>query len=285
MTRAQGISSLAVTVLVAIGCGGAAPPDASATGERESSAEPGAARIAERGSAPPSDAPIRLAQAPAGAAPAASGPSGMVRGAVHFQGAAPESKRIQMAADPVCQQQRKEPIVSEAVVVNANGTLKNVLVYVKEGISGSFPAPTEPVILDQSGCWYTPHVFGLQVHQPLQIVNSDPTLHNVNVKPQQNRPFNLAQPVQGMKMTKTFAKPEIGIPFKCNVHPWMNAYAGVFEHPFFSVSDATGAFTIEGLPAGAYVIEAWHEVYGAQSQTVSVGEGETATAAFTFSSQ
>lgn len=188
-----------------------------------------------------------------------------------------------MAADPVCQQQHTEPVYSEAVVVNDNGTLRHVFVYVKEGVTGSFPAPSEPVVIDQAGCQYAPHVAGIQVHQPLEIVNSDATLHNVNVKPTLNRPFNIAQPVQGMKMTKQFTKPEVMVTFKCNVHPWMNAYLGVLEHPFFSVSDEQGAFAIAGLPPGTYVLEAWHETYGSQAQDVTVTEGQTTEIEFTFS--
>jgi len=190
-----------------------------------------------------------------------------------------------MDADPVCQQQHATAVRSEDVVVNGNGTLKNVFVYVKEGVHGAYSAPTTPVTLEQVGCWYRPHIFGLQVNQPLEIVNSDATLHNVNAKPMINVPFNLAQPVQGMKSLKKFTKPEIMVKFKCNVHPWMNAYGGVLDHPFFGVSDDQGAVTIVGLPAGTYTLEAWHEVYGTQTQTVTVGDGEKKTVAFSFTAQ
>ena len=199
-----------------------------------------------------------------------------------FQGSAPARTKIKMDADPICQQQHAEPVLTEDTVVNPNSTLRNVVVYVKEGVKGSFPAPTSPVVLEQSGCWYAPHVFGIQADQPLDIVNNDATLHNVNAKPTTNQPFNIAQPVQGMKTTKKFAKPEVMVRFKCNVHPWMSAYAGVLDHPFFGVTDETGNAVISGLPAGTYVLEAWQETYGTQTQTVSVAEGEQKSVEFSF---
>jgi hypothetical protein len=204
---------------------------------------------------------------------------------VRFVGTPPKQDAVQMSADPVCQQQHTTPVVSEEVVVGLDGGLKNVFVYVKEGVSGSFPPPTTPVTVDQVGCWYRPHVFGIQVNQPLEIVNSDPTLHNVNAKPTVNPPFNVAQPVKGMKTKKTFVKPETMVKFKCNVHPWMNAHAGVIAHPFFAVTDEQGAFSIAGLPDGQYVLEAWHEKYGAQTQSITVTQGEAKSVEWTYKAQ
>lgn len=264
MTRAQWVSPMLVWVLVTIGCGGR-PKEVSAAVEQAAQAK----------------APIQQSQGGVGV----SGGSASITGAIRFVGTAPTRDKVKMDADPVCQQQHSTPVLSEEVAVNDNGALKNVLVYVKEGAKGSFPAPATPVKLDQAGCWYAPRVFGIQAGQPLEIVNSDATLHNVNAKPLLNAPFNIAQPVKGMKTTKTFAKPELGVKFKCNVHPWMSAYAGVFDHPFFSVSGADGSFAITGLPAGTYTIEAWHEKYGAQTQTVTVADGESATIELTFEAQ
>ncbi|MBI3331077.1 MAG: carboxypeptidase regulatory-like domain-containing protein [Candidatus Omnitrophica bacterium] len=263
MKRLERYAPVLIAVLVAIGCGGGKPQDASATTE----ATP--------------EAPTQLAQAPAGQ-PAAGGGSASVKGSVRFEGEPPKPEQIQMAADPVCQQQHPEPVTSEAVVVNDNNTLRHVFVYVKAGAQGPFQTPNTPVTLDQHGCGYKPHVFGIQVNQPLEIVNSDPTLHNVNSKPTKNQPFNVAQPVKGMKTTKKFTKPELGVSFKCNVHPWMQAYGHVLEHPFFGVTGPDGAFAISGLPAGTYEVEAWHEKYGTQTQSVSVADGESKSVDFTF---
>ena len=248
-----------IALIVAIGCGGK-PEPAAAKSEPESNR-------------------IQLAQAPT--APATGG-SATIAGKVQFEGAPPAQPKLKMDADPVCLKQHTAAAHAQEIVVN-NGGLQYVFVYVKEGLAGkTFPAPTEAAVFDQKGCVYEPHVIGVRVNQPLQILNSDPTLHNVNAKPKQSTPFNLAMPTKGMKITKTFGKPEIMVPVKCNVHPWMQAYIGVVEHPFFAVSGPDGTFTIAGLPAGTYTLEAWHEKLGTQTSAVTVAEGQTQDVAFTF---
>jgi plastocyanin len=210
--------------------------------------------------------------------------AGSVAGKVNFTGTVPQMDQISMSADPVCAGLHKDPVFAETVAVNGNGTLKNVFVYVKEGMEDQiFAAPTEPVTLDQQGCWYKPHVFGIQVGQPLQIINSDATLHNVHSLAEKSKQFNLGMPIQGMKLKKTFENPEVMAKFKCDVHPWMNAYAGVLTHPYYSVTGDEGAFEIKDLPAGEYTIEAWHEQYGTQMQKVTVTDEEPISVEFTFS--
>ncbi len=242
-------------LLLAIGCG-------SATRQEATAAAPEASSTA--------------------AAPAGATGSAVITGTVSFAGTPPAPAKIAMDADPVCQMQHGAHAQAEDISV-ANGLLKNVLVYVKEGLgSATFPAPSTPARLNQQGCWYEPHVLALQTGQPFEVVNSDGTLHNVNAKPLVNQPFNVAQPVQGMKTTKKFDKPEIGIKIKCNVHPWMHAYVHVLAHPFFGITGADGVFTLKGLPAGTYTLEAWHEQLGNATQTVTVGAGETKSVTFTF---
>jgi len=137
------------------------------------------------------------------------------------------------------------------------------------------------IVIDQKGCQYLPHVLGIQVGQNLQIVNSDNTLHNVHSLADRSKQFNLGMPIQGMKVKKKFTSEEIMVKFKCDVHPWMNAYIGVLSHPFYGVSGDDGSFSINDLPPGDYVVEAWHEKYGTQTQSVSVGDGG-GEASFTF---
>jgi len=174
----------------------------------------------------------------------------------------------------------------ETVVVNANGTLANVFVYVKSGLPASYtaPAPAGPVTLDQDGCRYHPHVLGIQVGQTLAIKNSDGILHNIKAKAKANRPFNISQPAV-MTSTKTFDKPEVMVALECNVHGWMHAWLGVLPHPFFGVSGSDGSFAIKGLPPGTYTIEAWHEKYGTQTASVTVAGSETKTADFSFAAK
>jgi plastocyanin len=208
--------------------------------------------------------------------------AGDVSGKVSFDGAAPKVLPLRMDADKVCKAAHKAPVKSEEVVVNANGTLRNVLIYVKGGLgSKKFDAPSKKVTFDQKGCMYTPHVLGIQTGQELEVTNSDPTLHNVHSLSKDNAQFNVAQPKQGMKLSKKFDKAEV-FKVKCEVHTWMGAYIGVFSHPFFAVTGDDGSFTLAKLPAGEYTIEAWHEKYGTQSAKVKVDAAGKATADFTF---
>ncbi len=215
------------------------------------------------------------------AGPAKEG-SAVLKGKVTLEGTAPAREKIAMDADAYCKSNHQGSVESDAVLANADGTLQNVFVYVKEGISGSYPAPTTPLVFDQHGCMYTPHVFGIQVDQPFKIINSDETLHNVHAQPEKSTQFNLAMPFKGMELTKKFSKPEVMVKIKCDVHPWMSAFGGVLPHPFFSVTGANGSFEISKLPPGTYTIEAWHEKFGAQTQSVTIGDGESKEISFAF---
>jgi hypothetical protein len=251
---------IAVTVFAAIGCGG------------------------ERPQAAPANA--QTPAAPAASGSASSAGSSSVTGSVKFSGTAPAKERIKMDADPQCALQHQEPAYKEDVVVNANGTLKNVFVHVTKGLEGrTFTPPTQSAKLDQHGCAYTPRVIGVQVNQPFEVVNSDPTLHNVNCKPVKNKPFNIAQPVKGMKSTKTFTTPEVMVKCICNVHPWMASFIGVVDNPYYAVTGDDGSFSLTGLPAGSYTIEAWHETLGTQTQTATIGDGDVKSVNFEFKGQ
>jgi hypothetical protein len=219
---------------------------------------------------------------------ALQGEGGTVTGSVKFVGKAPPNPELDMSEEPQCAAKYKTTPRDPIVVVNPNGTLANVFVYVKQGLpaDATYPPPTTAAVIDQSGCEYHPRVFGIMVGQPLDIKNSDPLMHNIKTHPKQNRPFNVSQPTAGMSLTRTFTDPEVMLPFECNVHGWMHAYAGVLSHPFYAVTGTPdGRFSITGLPPGTYTIEAWHERYGTRTATVTVQKNETKTVDLTYTAQ
>jgi plastocyanin len=231
-------------------------------------------------------APASSGAAGGGAAPATAevdpATAANITGTITLEGEAPKPEAIKMNADPVCMREGKGQ-TTEFFVAGEGGTLQNVFVYVKDGLGNrTFSGPQDAVVLDQRGCHYRPHVFGIMVGQPLEIMNSDPTLHNVHAMPKQNQEFNTGQPIQGMKFSHTFTAKEVMVPFKCDVHGWMNAYAGVLDHPFFATTDESGKFEIKGLPPGDYTIEAWHEKLGTQEQKITVAAKESKEANFAF---
>ncbi len=208
--------------------------------------------------------------------------AGNIAGSIVFEGDAPSMAVIDMSDESVCEAKHASTPMIQEVVVNSNGTLANVFVYVKEGLESlQFPTPGA-VLLDQNGCVYLPHVLGVMVGQDITIRNSDGLLHNINASPDLQRGFNSSQPVS-METTRSFGTAEVMVPLRCDVHGWMNAYIGVLDHPYHSVSNGNGAFNLSTLPPGDYVIEAWHERYGTQTQNVTVTTGETAEVTFTFS--
>ncbi|MGE0702526.1 MAG: carboxypeptidase regulatory-like domain-containing protein [Vicinamibacterales bacterium] len=215
-----------------------------------------------------------------GAAVAAS----TITGTVTFDGKPPALRPITMDAEPVCAKKHSGPAPNEALVLGPGNTMGNIMVWVSKGLPAgkTWPAPKTPVTLDQDGCVYKPHVMGIMVGQPYRILNSDGILHNIHTLPKINPAFNRGQPATVKEMSTTFAKPENLFQVKCDVHPWMSAYIGVYTHPFFSVTQADGKFTISGLDPGTYEITAWHERLGTQTATVTVAANETKTQGFKF---
>jgi len=208
--------------------------------------------------------------------------AGNVSGTVSLDGTAPKNDAIKMNADPVCLREAKGPQFQETYLAE-DGKLANVFVYVKDGLGNyAYDPPSEPARIDQKECRYHPHVFGMRVNQPLEIINSDPTLHNIHALPKSNQEFNNGQPIQGMKMTHTFNQKEVMVPFKCDVHGWMNAYVGVLDHPYYATTDKAGKFELKDLPPGTYTIEAWHEKLGTQEQKVTLAAKESKEVTFTF---
>ena len=265
-TFSQGQSTTQSTTRVALAFGAfalvAAVGSLSCTKKTEPAAEPAPGASATNAAAAPSAAAGALG-------------TGVVTGTVKLKGKAPEPKTV-TTPDPFC---ARQPIKEEDILVGSSGGLKNAVVRVVKGASGGYPAPTTPAVVDQSGCMYRPRVQVVMAGQPVQIQNSDQTLHNVHTYRGPSTMFNQAQ-IPGMApMTKTFSDGGQVVKFKCDVHPWMTGYLAVATNPFFAVTDATGAFKIEKLPAGAYTLEVWHERLGTQTVDVTVAADQPATVA------
>ena len=209
--------------------------------------------------------------------------AGNVTGRVTFEGAPPANPVVRVASDPACMQENDGAVTIENYRVR-DGGLDNVFIYVKDGLGNyQFDAPAGAVKLDQRGCQYTPYVLGVRVGQPIEISNSDATMHNVHALPEVNREFNFGQLKKGQTDLRTFTAPEVMVRVKCDVHGWMNAYVGVIEHPYFAVTTDGGKFELKGLPAGTYTVEAWHAKAGTRTQQVTVGEKEDKAIAIAFS--
>lgn len=207
-----------------------------------------------------------------------------VSGRVLFTGNVPKRMPIDMSANPACERRHaKSPALTEQVIVNANGTLRNTFVWVKAGLPiGRWPVPAEAAKLDQDGCVYVPHVLGIMAGQQLEISNSDSMNHNVHAEAVTNAAWNESQAPRAEKKFKQFEKQEILFPVTCSVHPWMRAYIGVVEHPFFAVTGDDGSFTLKSLPPGNYTVEAVHETYGREEMSVAVRANERKEIQFTY---
>jgi uncharacterized protein (DUF2141 family) len=209
---------------------------------------------------------------------------GAITGTVKWSGPTPKAPKLSITKDAsVCDPESHKVRDLERLEIGSDGGVANTVVFLKDITKGkAMDLPEAREHMDQKNCRYHRHVMGLMVGQPLQILNSDPTLHNIHATPASNQEFNTGQPIQGMKTNHTFTAKEVMVPFKCDVHGWMNAYAGVLDHPFFAVTGEDGTYSIKGLPPGTYTIAAWQEKMGSQTQSVTVAAKETKDANLTF---
>ena len=224
----------------------------------------------------------RLDDSAVASVPARSG--GTITGHVLVRGKVPGNPIIRMGMDPMCAKLNAgaQP-VQQIVAASADGSLANVFV----SLQGSFPeapVPSAPVTIDQRGCMYVPRVIGAQVGQTVQVRNSDELYHNVHGASGRGNSFNISQPKAGLVQQLHLKDPEIMLRVTCDVHRWMTAFVGVVSHPYFATSDVAGTFTIANAPAGTHTIQAWHELFGAVTQTVRVTEGSTSTIEITYDS-
>lgn len=266
------LACCAVALLGHVGCDSGKP------------ASPGEAKPSASGDAAPSTA------TPSGSTGQSAQPvppdhygDRVIEGIVKLGSALPPARPLQLTADPVCARLHGgKPVFPQGRDVGAEGLLPHVFVYIKRGLDGRYTPPAEPVVLDQRSCIYVPHVFGILCGQTLEIRNGDPTAHNVHALARKNEAFNIAQANQGAKATKVFNRPEVMLKIKCDVHSWMEAYAGVLAHPFFAVTAEDGAFRIPRLPPGQYTVEAWHELFGTLSQDVDLSATAGAKLEFVY---
>jgi hypothetical protein len=216
-------------------------------------------------------------------APAAT--AGELRGRVSFTGEPPARSPVAFGGEKQCALMHGDaPPLVEDVVVGLNGGLRDVLVYLTgEAPGGPHTPPAEPLVYEQHGCLFKPHVGAVMVGQPIEVRNDDPVLHNVRAQSKLGQSFNIAQPMQGMKTTKKMKAQEIGIPLKCDVHFWMTGYLHSLAHPFFAMTGEDGAFAIANLPPGTYTFEAWHPALGTRIATATITDGEPAALTFAFS--
>ena len=233
---------------------------------------------AEAPAKPGAEAPLPLAQVDPATA-------GTVTGKVTFAGPAPVMPAIDMASNPNCERQHKTPLKAETAVVNPNGTLRYVFIWIKDGLpKARWNPPAEPVRLDQSGCVYTPHVLGIMQGQQLEILNSDPVNHDLHAESKVNPAWNESQPPRAEHKFKVFNASEVMFPMTCNVHPWMRSWIAVSPHPFFAVTGSDGSFRLNGVPPGTYTIEAVHEQFGRKQATLTLAPGGAATLDFSYGS-
>jgi plastocyanin len=229
--------------------------------------------ITETEGEPPARVPATLVDRAAGA----------VTGRVIFQGDAPEMPVFDMSSNPSCARQHPAPQKAETVVVNRNGTLRNVFIWIKDGLPPArWTPPAEAARLDQTGCVYEPHVLGIMQGQQLEILNGDPVNHNVHMESRTNPAWDESQPPHAGPKYRQFKSAEVMFPVGCSVHPWMRSYIAVSPHPFFAVTGDDGSFALKGVPPGSYTIEAVHEKYGRKEGRVTVAANGKATLDFIY---
>jgi plastocyanin len=206
--------------------------------------------------------------------------AGTISGKVTYSGTPAKQKPIDMSKEPSCAKQHATPITSETVVTGANNVLGNVVVYISAGADDA-NAPSRAVTFTQKGCQYLPHVIALHTGQQLEVVNADQTSHNIHPLAKVNHEWNKSQPPGSPAIQEKFDQPEF-ISVKCNIHPWMHGWFAVLKTNHVSISKDDGAFSLPNLPAGKYMITAWHEDYGTQTQEVTITGSETKSIDFSF---
>jgi len=203
---------------------------------------------------------------------------GKIEGIVTLSGTPPAMQvPRRRKTDALC---KYKLLPSNAVVVN-DGRLKDVLVRIEHGgVKGDYVPPDQHVAIDHEDCMLTPRIQGAVLGQELELRNGDPSFHNVHVYLGAESWLKKPQPNGSVTIQKTLDAPGI-LKIVCDVHPWERSFLVVSDHPYFAVTDEVGRFAIPDVPAGRYMLEAFHPRYGLRRVSVEVGD-KTATAAFAF---
>ena len=207
---------------------------------------------------------------------------GTISGSVRFEGPVPAQSVMQLGGWSECAAQHEGTVYAGDVLVT-NGKLQNALVYIEDGLGERvFAVPEEPVENDQKGCIFLPRIMAIRVDQPLRYLNSDPMAHNVHGLPRNSSHWNFSLGLKGTSRSITVEAEEVGIEVKCDIHGWMRGYLGVFDHPYFALSDQGGTFRLANVPPGEYTLATWHERFGTVSQKVVLPEKGEAEVTLTF---
>jgi hypothetical protein len=228
---------------------------------------------------------LPAAPPPAKAIPAASASAaatsrqgqGNIEGEVLLDGPPPPMLPLKVGADPICAKARA---MDEQVLV-WDGRIRNVVVRLANGAPAS--APFRPIEINQEGCIYRPRIQAAVTGQTLVVRTSDPILHNVHAYFGSSSVFNQAQPPRSRALELTVGDSVGILKIRCDVHPWMLAHVVVTNNPYFGISGEDGRFKIEGIPAGEYVLEAWHERFGKKTSPVRIAPSQTLKVSVTYS--
>jgi plastocyanin len=200
---------------------------------------------------------------------------GSISGTVKFKGTAPAPKKLDVGKDKeVCGKTAK----TDPSLIVDNGNLVNAVVTITDIKKGK-KIELKKVQLDQNGCEYHPHVLAFPAGSTIEVINPDGILHNVHSYSKVNTPFNQAQPKFKKTLEVKVEKPE-AVEVKCDVHGWMHGWLVATETPYFAVTDKSGSFKLDNVPAGSYTVEVWHEKLGKSTQKVTVKAKEDAKVTF-----
>jgi mono/diheme cytochrome c family protein/plastocyanin len=194
---------------------------------------------------------------------------GSIQGKVIYNGSVKTRTVLPTKDQQVCGKPRKEPMI----VVGEGGVVQDSVVYLKEVKSGkAWPEMAlKTPVLDQEHCDFRPHVQVVRQGK-LDIVNSDPVLHNTHGYYGKRTAFNVALPQKGQTVTKTLKRPGT-VKVDCDAHGWMLGWLKVVDNPYYHQTGADGTFSITDVPPGNYTLVVWQETLGEKEIPVTVTAG------------